>query len=458
MNGINDLEGISRECRLNKVLQVITLDKTPSTSTFRRFFTDTDPYVMKAVFLYTLVEFNDYGFINFKKLYVDSTDTLVRGSKHYSLTPKKIEVFKFLNEYDLIHNFTQKSKKQLLNGLEEIENKLEENDEEIKKYIRLTRSNIDLYNKDIWDKLPQLERIMDERGLKVISITFPESVMMHTKKGRTDFAFNIHEVMTEDKIVFSPILSDLPNDKQCIEDIIQELKENIEIIVELQKKFGDKRNYKELSQILNKTLMVFDSGYYEIENLKSSDKNNINVLILPKRLSTQINNQIRKDNDLPVKDKNKQNPNKMSRKSLKRELKGYRCKAGKLLKLTEKREVKKRDKSNEKLPEQWKQYRYKFHCSSCASCQYNDCCDLETIYDTMTPIEYNMIIKALNKRYQKIYSQRFHCSEGINGYMKGKEGILYFMMSNITACKNQLYLLNIGYNLQRKTNLKGTTH
>lgn len=301
--GINDLEGISRECRLNNVLLAITLDKTPSTSTFRRFFTDSNPYVMKALFLYTLVEFNDYGFINFKKLYIDSTDALARGSKHYSLTTKKIEVFKFLDEHNLIHDFTKKSKKQLLRGLEEIEKQLDENNEEIKKYILLVKTNIDLYNKDIWDKIPQLERIMEERDLKVISITFPESVMMRTKKGQTDFAFNIHEIMTEDKIVFSPILSNLPNDKHCLEDIIQELKENIEIIVELQKMFGERRNYKELSQILDKTLMVFDSGYYEIENLKSADKNNLNVLILPKRLSTQINNQIRKVNDLPVKTK-----------------------------------------------------------------------------------------------------------------------------------------------------------
>jgi len=69
-----------------------------------------------------------------------------------------------------------------------------------------------------------------------------------------------------------------------------------------------------------------------------------------------------------------------------------------------------------------------------------------------------MIQKALNKTFQKIYSERFHCSEGINGYMKGKEGILYFMISDITACKNQLYLLNIGYNLQPKINLKGTAY
>lgn len=458
MIGVNDLEGISRECRLNNVLQIITMDKTPSTSTFRRFFTDSNSYVIKAVFLYTIVEFNDYGFINFKKLYVDSTDALVRGSKQYSLTLKKIKVFKFLDKHDLIHDFSLKSKKRVLRRLEEIEKTLDESDEEIKKYIRLVKNNINLYNEDIWEKIPQLERIMEERNLKVISITFPESVMMYTKKGRTDFAFNIHEVMTEDKIVFSPILSNLPNDKQCLETIIQELKENIEIIFELQKMFGTRRNFKELKQILNNTLMVFDSGYYEIENLKSADKNELNVLILPKRLATQINNQIRQNNDIEVKDKNKQNPEKMSKKTCKRESKGYRCKAGRLIRLIEQREVKKQDRSHEKLPEHWRENTYTFQCSGCASCQYNSCCELETIIDTMTPLEYNMIIKALNKRYQKIYSQRFHCSEGINGYLKGKEGILYFMMSNTTACKNQLYLLNIGYNLQRKVNLKGTAH
>ena len=456
--GINDLDGISRECRLNNVLQIITLDKTPSTSTFRRFFTDSNPYVMKAVFLYTIIEFNDYGFINFKKLYVDSTDALARGSKQYSLTSKKIEVFKFLNEHDLIHDFSLKSKKRLLRELEEIGKTLDETDTEIKKYIRLVKRNINLYNKDIWEKLPQLERIMEERDLNVISITFPESIMMHTKKGRTDFGFLIHEVMTEEKIVFSPVLSNLPNDKHSLEDIIQEIKENIEIIVELQKMFGIRRNYKELTEILNNTMLVFDSGYYEIENLQSADKHELNVLILPKRLATQINNQIREDNDLPLKDKNKQNPENISKKSFKRELQGYRCKAGHLLRLIEQREVKKRDGSHEKLPEHWRENRYKFQCSECASCQYNSCCEYETIVDTMTPLEYNMIIKALNKRYQKIYSQRFPCSEGINGYLKGKEGILYFMISDTTACKNQLYLLNIGYNLQRKINLKGTAY
>ncbi|RAP50453.1 MAG: hypothetical protein BZ138_06640 [Methanosphaera sp. rholeuAM270] len=81
-----------------------------------------------------------YKFINFKKLYADSTDALARGSKHYSLTTKKIEVFKFLDEHNLIHDFIKKSKKQLLRGLEEIEKRLDENDEETRKYITISKN------------------------------------------------------------------------------------------------------------------------------------------------------------------------------------------------------------------------------------------------------------------------------------------------------------------------------
>ena len=134
------------------------------------------------------------------------------------------------------------------------------------------------------------------------------------------------------------------------------------------------------------------------------------------------------------------------------------CKAGKILRLKEHWEIKKRDNSQQELPENLRKHCYKYQCASCKNCPYAENCDLETITDIMTPLEYEMTLKSLKKRYQKIYQERFACSEGINGYHKGKEGILYFMISNITACQNQLYLLNIGYNLKRKVNLKGAAY
>ena len=157
--------------------------------------------------------------------------------------------------------------------------------------------------------------------------------MMPSKKGRQDFAFNVHEIMTDNKIALTPFLSDLPNDKHCLEDIILELKSNISILVELQRKYGSRRNYKEIENILENTVVVCDSGYWEIDNIISADENNLNIIILPSRISTQINNQIRKANNIKVKDKNKQNPNKTSKKSLIRTLEGYVCKKGKLFKL-----------------------------------------------------------------------------------------------------------------------------
>ena len=227
------------------LLHVVTGGDSPSLTTFRRFFTESNPLVLKKLFLYTVVELNDYGYVNFLKLYIDSTDALVRGSRNYIITKFKVESFEFLEKHDLIHDLSKKSKKRVLEGLYDLE-KESMADEKIMKYIRLVRSNLDFFNQDIFNNLPFLKRMMEEREIDKLSITFPESVMMPSKKGRQDFAFNVHEIMTDNKIALTPFLSDLPNDKHCLEDIILELKSNISILVELQRKYGSRRNYKEI--------------------------------------------------------------------------------------------------------------------------------------------------------------------------------------------------------------------
>ena len=77
--------------------------------------------------------------------------------------------------------------------------------------------------------------------------------------------------MTDDKIVITPFLSNLPNDRHCLEDIIIELKSNLQIILDLQKKYGTRSNYKQIENALNNTIMVCDSGYYELDNLRAAD-------------------------------------------------------------------------------------------------------------------------------------------------------------------------------------------
>ena len=104
MNKINDLKRIEQECKLNMLLHVVTGGDSPSLTTFRRFFTESNPLVLKKLFLYTVVELNDYGYVNFLKLYIDSTDALVRGSRNYIITKFKVESFEFLEKHDLIHD------------------------------------------------------------------------------------------------------------------------------------------------------------------------------------------------------------------------------------------------------------------------------------------------------------------------------------------------------------------
>lgn len=53
---------------------------------------------------------------------------------------------------------------------------------------------------------------MEERNIDYVSITFPESLMMKTKKGGFDFAFNLQEIMTDNKLILTGLLLDKPND------------------------------------------------------------------------------------------------------------------------------------------------------------------------------------------------------------------------------------------------------
>lgn len=93
-----------------------------------------------------------------------------------------------------------------------------------------------------------------------VSITFPSAVMMKTKKGQYDFAFNLQEIITDNDIILTGLLTDKPNDKNVLPDIMETLKENITILIELQEKYGERRNYKELQHMLDNAKFICDSG------------------------------------------------------------------------------------------------------------------------------------------------------------------------------------------------------
>ena len=188
------------ECKKNKFLLIATCGLKPSRNSFANFLNKSDAKVIKKVFIATLVLLNDLHFLNFVKLFVDGTDMLVRASRYYKITMEEVNALIQVNEWGLLHENTPKSIKRTINGLKE---KLEiyKNDEELCKTINLVLKRIKIYNTRIYEKKDIYINIMDEKNVDNVSITFPSTCWMKTKRGRYDFAFNLQEIMTENYII-----------------------------------------------------------------------------------------------------------------------------------------------------------------------------------------------------------------------------------------------------------------
>ena len=303
-----NLSDIARECEVNNVLRIFTCGNTPSQAILKRFLENSDNLVLKKVFLYNLVILNDLGLLKFLRAFVDGTDALVNGFKHYILTRDEFKALKLMKKWNLLHNNTLKSKNRVRKKLYSKQKEFE-NDEEISLLIVLSLRRLDIYNKKIFKRIDEFEKSFSETDKDYICISFPSAVMLPTKKGNYDFGFNLQEIMTEHNIIITGLLLRNPNDNISMDEILSELKENFNLLLELVEKYGCRRNYKEIKKkCWKKPFLFFDSGYYSDKNLELIDKHKIKGLIMPINISKQINNEFRKNNKLFLKEKKSQPP------------------------------------------------------------------------------------------------------------------------------------------------------
>lgn len=166
-----------------------------------------------------MVLLNDLHFLDFVKLFVDGTDAIVRASRYNKITPKEVKRLILVNDWGLLYNNAPKSINSTIKGLEE---KLEfyKNDEEMCKKINSILRRINLYYTSIFTKLDIYKGILSERNAKSVSISFPESCWMKTKKGNYDFAFNLQEIMTENHIILTGMLLTQSNDLKTIKNVL----------------------------------------------------------------------------------------------------------------------------------------------------------------------------------------------------------------------------------------------
>ena len=448
---IANYDKMEEECKKNKFLLIATCGLKPSRNTFANFLNKSDEKVIKKVFIATLVLLNDLHFLDFVKLFVDGTDAIVRASRYNKIKRKEVEALKLVEKWGLLHNNTISSINRTIKGLEE---KLEiyKNDEELCKTIKLILKRINLYTYDQFSKIEIYEEIMDERGAKSVSISFPKACWMKTKRGLYDFAFNLQEIMTENHIILVGILLPQPNDKKTIKEVIINIFEAIELFSEMQKEFGERENSDKIKERGKNFLLIADSGYFSTENLYYLFIHKINALIMPKRLSEAHNNKLRSEEGHEEKRKGSE------RKLFKRVKNGYICPMGRFMRLIKVKLVKHRKPHpDDGLPDNCKEKTFYFQ-TNCEGCPNIENCKHKTLKEKTTGLLFQMTDKFLDKAWNIHYPERFSRSEGINGFLKGDNGVLKLIGTTENAVNNEIQLRNTIYNLTRLINLKDTAY
>lgn len=443
---------MEEECRKNKFLLIATCGLKPTRNSFANFLNKSDEKVIKKVFITTLVLLNDLHFLDFVKLFVDGTDALVRGSRNYKITDMELKTLIQVHKWGLLHENTPESINCTIKGLKE---KLEtyKDDEEKCKMVNLALRRVKIYNTRVYAKKDIYMQIIEERNTKSVSITFPSACWMKTKRGIYDFAFNLQEIMTENHLIITGILLKEPNDWKTIKYVIKDIKETFRLFIEMQRGFGERRNYRELKRRYENFILIADSGYFSTENLYYILKNKINALIMPKRLSEAHNNKLRREKDLPEKRKSS------SRKGFKRVKNGYTCPFGRFMSLVRSKPIKQRKPhKDDALPDICKEKYYVYKTISCEGCPNIDGCKNKSITEHNSELAHQMTEKFLDKRSNVHYSARFSRSEGINGFLKGDNGVLKLIGTSEKSINNELQLRNTIYNLTRLINLKDTAY
>ena len=454
---ISNLTAVARECKVNKMLQVFTCGETPSASTFKRFFKENNQLTLKKIFCCTLLAFNEEKFLDFTRIFIDGTDALVNGSIHYKITLNEITMLQYAKKWKILHNNRKQSIERFMSELKKKE-KFYQDEPEMLELIQMALKRPEIYNKRIYKKIPLFTEALKGRKQKYVSIMFSESIMMRTKKGKFDFALNLQQIMLKNKISFSGLLLDKPNDSKVLEEVLLDIKETTEILLELQKKYGLRRNYKEINALMERATFILDSGYFSDHNLEIADKYAINALIMPKVIARQRNNKIRAENNLEKKNKNTKNDDKISKKQMERINDAYICPFKQKSKLISCEIIDNERNRRKNIPEHWKDRKYKHEFDCPIDCPFRQICNYQTINDDISPLKYEMTNKFTNQRYMDMYNERFSESESINGYIKNTTGIFKLLTSDKESAQKEIYIINMTYNLIRFNNIKGTSY
>lgn len=68
--------------------------------------------------------------------------------------------------------------------------------------------------------------------------------------------------MTENHIILTGMLLTQSNDWKTIKDVLKNIYETINLFIEMQREFGERRNYSEIRKRIREHILIADSGYF----------------------------------------------------------------------------------------------------------------------------------------------------------------------------------------------------
>ena len=452
-------EDIVFACKSNLFLRIFTRGAEPCESTFRNFLNTPKPDSFRKIFLYTLLRFNEYDLLKFLHYFVDGTDAIIRGSKFYKIYQIELKAMKFMAEHNLLHNSKEKQMNRSVNKLIQLK-KQNTDDEEMQKLIGIIIPRIQIYNHRLYKRIDEFEQAIENSNKDFVSITYPNAPLIPTKKGKWDFAKNLQMAVTDNNVIIGSIFINEPDDSKALEKLLPELKKNFEMLVELQKKNGTRRNYTELENLLKQAMIICDSGYDSEANIVFLYKNEIKSLIMPKITSRYINNQMRTydeelekfSREITITDED--SLEKTRKVDMPRIWNGYLCKNNRPVMFYAESNIK--EEQEKHLPEIATKKIYKYKCEDCSGCPYHDICKHQSFIEKLKPYSFESMNKFTQKFYIELYMRRFQKSESVYGYFKGKNGVLHLLGNNDVAISNEMNLLSTLYNTIHLVELKGT--
>ena len=192
-------------------------------------------------------------------------------------------------------------------------------DDEIRlEFIKIALKNLKIFKWNVYKKKDVIAKEFENRRDKVLSITFPEAVLIPTKRGISDVGFNLQEIMTPNHIIVCGLLLAEPNDQKSIRNVIMTIKKTREMMIKMQLEYGERNNDGTLYDLFTNAVLVADAAYFTVKNLYYIYSMKINALIMPLKEAKMNNDKLREKNG-------ETKSNDSFRKKFKRVLNGYIC-------------------------------------------------------------------------------------------------------------------------------------